>query len=74
MSVMQQTIDVPKVEFITTSKGMPKSVVLDINDWKKIVETLKIMSNRKLMFSITRAKKELQSGAKLLNLKETFDF
>ncbi|OIO76299.1 MAG: hypothetical protein AUJ85_00565 [Elusimicrobia bacterium CG1_02_37_114] len=70
---MQQTIDIPKVEFITTPKGTPKSVVLDIKDWKRIVETLKIISSKELMLSLTRAKNQLRDGIKPLSLKETFN-
>ncbi|MFH1258508.1 MAG: hypothetical protein ABII74_01615 [Elusimicrobiota bacterium] len=70
---MQQSLELPKVEFITTAKGKPKSVVLDIIDWKRIVETLKIMSSKELTQSIKRAKDELHKGARLLSLKETFN-
>ncbi|MFA5778858.1 MAG: hypothetical protein WC947_01840 [Elusimicrobiota bacterium] len=70
---MQHILELPKIEFITTAKGRPKSVVLDFSDWKKIVETLKIMSSKELRQSITRAKSELQRGSKLFTLKEIFD-
>jgi PHD/YefM family antitoxin component YafN of YafNO toxin-antitoxin module len=66
-------LELPKVEFITTPEGKPKSVVLSLEDWKRISETLKIMSNKELMLSIKRAKQQLRSGAKLLALKEVLD-
>ena len=70
---MIKALELPKVEFITTPEGKPKSVVLSLEDWKRISETLKIMSNKELMLSIKRAKQQLRSGAKLLTLKEVLD-
>jgi len=70
---MQHAIELPSVEFITTNKGEPKSVIVDVKDWQRIVETLKIISSKKLRQSIAIAKKELHRGAKLLTLEETFD-
>ena len=70
---MIKALELPKVEFITTPEGKPKSVVLSLEDWKRISETLKIMSNKELMQSIKRAKQQLRSGAKLLTLKEVLE-
>ena len=70
---MIKALELPKVEFITTPEGKPKSVVLSLEDWKRISETLKIMSNKELMQSIKRAEQQLRSGAKLLSLKEVLE-
>lgn len=70
---MLKTLELPKVDFITTPEGKPKSVVLSIDDWKRISETLKIMSSKELMQSLKRAKLQLRSGAKLLSLKEVME-
>ena len=70
---MPKTLEMPHVEFITSSEGKPKSVVVSIEDWKRITETLKIMSNKELLQSIRRAKQQLQSGAKLLSFEEVFE-
>ena len=70
---MIKSLELPKVEFITTPEGKPKSVVLSLEDWKRISETLKIMSNKELMQSIKRAKQQLRSGAKLLTFKEVLE-
>jgi len=43
--IMLKTLELPKVEYITSTEGKPKSVVLSLEDWKRITETLKIMSN-----------------------------
>jgi len=65
---MPKTLELPEVEFITNSEGKPKSVVLSIEDWRRINETLKIMSSRELMQSIRRAKFQLHNKNKLLSL------
>jgi PHD/YefM family antitoxin component YafN of YafNO toxin-antitoxin module len=70
---MLKTLELPKVDFITTPDGKPKSVILSIDDWKRISETLKIMSNKQLMESIKKAKQQLRTGAKLLSLEEVME-
>ncbi len=70
---MLKTATLPKVEYITSTEGKPKAVVLSIEDWKRITETLKIMSSKELMQSIRRAQKQLRESAKLLSLKEVME-
>lgn len=70
---MLKTLELPKVEYITSTEGKPKSVVLSLEDWKRITETLKIMSNKELMQSVRRAKRQLRRNAKLLSLKEVIE-
>lgn len=70
---MQKILELPQIEFITTPEGTPKSVILSIDDWKRISETLKIMSNKELMQSVRRAKQQLRTGTKLLSLKEVME-
>lgn len=70
---MAKTLELPDVEFITTPDGKPKSVILSLEDWQRVSETLKIMSSKELMQSIRRAKQQLHSKAKLLSLKEVFE-
>jgi PHD/YefM family antitoxin component YafN of YafNO toxin-antitoxin module len=70
---MLKTLELPKVDFITTPEGKPKSVVLSIDDWKRISETLKIMSSKELMQSVKRAKQQLRAGVKLLSLEEVME-
>lgn len=67
---MVKTFALPKVEYITSTEGKPKAVVLSLEDWRRITETLKIMSSKELMQSVKRAKKQLRGTAKLLSLKE----
>jgi PHD/YefM family antitoxin component YafN of YafNO toxin-antitoxin module len=70
---MPKVLELPEIEYITTPEGKPKSVVLRIDDWKRISETLNIMSNKEFIQSIKRAKQQLRSKAKLLTLDEVFE-
>ena len=70
---MPKTLEFPEIEFITTPEGKPKSVVLSLEDWRRISETLKIMSSKELMQSIRRAKRHLHSKTKLLSLEEVLE-
>ena len=70
---MLKTLKLPKIEYITSTEGKPMSVVLSLEDWKRIAETLKIMSGKELMQSIRRAKKQLHDGAQLLTFKEVME-
>ncbi len=69
---MLKTLKLPKIEYITSTEGKPKSVVLSLEDWERIAETLKIMFSKELMQSVRRAKKQLHGG-KLLTLKEVME-
>lgn len=70
---MPKTLEMPKVDLITTPEGKPKSVILSIEDWKRVSETLKIMSNKELTQSIKRAKQQVRTGSKLLSFEEVFE-
>ena len=70
---MSKSIELPKVEFITTPEGKPKSVILSLEDWKRVSETLKIMSSKELIQSIRRAKQQLRTKTKLLSFEEVFE-
>ena len=71
---MPKALELPQIEFITTPEGKPKSVVLSLEVWRRINETLKIMSSKELIQSIRRAKRQLRSKTtKLLSLEEVLD-
>jgi len=70
---MPKTLELPEIEFITTPEGKPKSVVLSLEDWRRINETLKIMSSKELIQSIRRAKRQLRNKTKLLSLEEVLE-
>ena len=69
---MLKQLELPKIEFITSPDGKPRSVVLSFEDWKRISETLKIMSNRELLQSIRKAKQQLRGKTKLFSFEEVF--
>ncbi len=62
----------PHVEYIASFNGKPKAVILDLKDWERITETLKILSNKEFTASIQRARKQLRQKARLLTHKEVF--
>jgi len=70
---MPKALELPEIEFITTPEGKPKSVVLSLEDWRRISETLKIMSSKELIQSIRRAKRQLRSKTKLLSFEEVME-
>jgi len=71
---MPKALELPEIEFITTPEGEPKSVILRLEDWRRINETLKIMSSKELIQSIRRAKRQLRSKTtKLLSLEEVLE-
>ena len=70
---MPKTLELPEIEFITTPEGKPKSVVLRLEDWRRINETLKIMSSKELIQSIRRAKRQLRNKTKLLSIEEVLE-
>ncbi len=71
---MSKALELPEIEFITTPEGKPMSVVLSLEDWRRINETLKIMSSKELIQSIRRAKRQLRSKTtKLLSLEEVLE-
>jgi hypothetical protein len=57
-----------KVEYITDDKGNQKSVLIDINEWKKFNQKYKQLQNKlKVLTSLEKAVeevKELKSGKK----------
>lgn len=70
---MAEALKLPRVEYITTPEGKTTSVILSIEDWMRVSETLKIMSNKELVQSVKRAKRQLHTGAKLLTFEEVFE-
>ena len=70
---MPKALELPEIEFITTPEGKLKSVVLSLEDWRRISETLKIMSSKELIQSIRRAKRQLRSKTKLLSFEEVLE-
>ena len=66
-------IDLTSIRYIATPSGKPKDVIISIRDWKKLVETLQIMSSKKLLNSINKAKRQLRTKTNLLSYNEVFN-
>lgn len=60
------------VRYLTETSGRPTAVVLDLQDWRRITETLGILANRHLMRSLRRAERQITRRAPLLTKEEVF--
>lgn len=60
------------IEYVLTKKGEPVAVIVSIDRFRSLAETLGIMSDKEFMASIKRAKEELRKGRKLLSREEVF--
>lgn len=58
------------IEYLTSPLGKPRAVVIKIEDWDRIAETLSISSSKELMASLKRARAQLSKGEKLLSMEE----
>ena len=65
-------LSLPRIEYIASSNGKPKAIILDLKDRERIAETLKILSNKKLTASIVRARRQLRRRVRLLTHSEVF--
>ncbi|MBI4063559.1 MAG: hypothetical protein HY401_04575 [Elusimicrobia bacterium] len=65
-------ITVPEVEYIASANGHRKAVILSLRDWKRIKETLAVVTDRSLYSSLQRARKQLRQKVRLLTHKEVF--
>lgn len=45
-----------------TKKGVPKGILLGIEDFESLVETVEILSDRRIMKSLERSRKQSQKG------------
>jgi PHD/YefM family antitoxin component YafN of YafNO toxin-antitoxin module len=78
----QKTVSLPKehtyfedlssLQYITKPSGEPVSVVIGIEEFRSLFETLQIQSDKKLMASIDRARTQLREGRKLNTFEEVF--
>ncbi|RKY71163.1 MAG: hypothetical protein DRP97_02520 [Candidatus Latescibacterota bacterium] len=64
--------DLSSLQYITKPSGEPVSVVIGIEEFKSLFETLQIQSDKKLMGSIDRAKGQLREGQKLKTFEDVF--
>jgi len=62
-------IDSKMDRFIITKRGKPVALMMSIDDYEGLLETLNILSDKKLMKGIKEAQKEVEKG----NLKALED-
>lgn len=81
MSVVSQTAmqtahllfkDLESLRFITSPQGEAQSVILSIEDFKRLLETLSIEAKTDLIDSIDRARQQLRKGQPLMTYEEVF--
>jgi len=48
--------------YIITKRGRPEAVIMSVDDYDSILETLEIQSDKQLMRRIKQAEKEFKSG------------
>jgi len=56
-------------EYVITVNGSPAAILMSIDEFESLKETLEIMSDKKLMKSIKQAEKEIAEG-KGISLEE----
>lgn len=66
------SFNIKNIRYITSEDGKPKEVILSIADFKRIAETLDIVSDKELLDSINRARYGLRKGNKLLTHEQVF--
>jgi len=60
------------LRFIISPEGEPQSVIISIDEFASLLETLDIQSKKDLIESIDRARRELSKSNSLLTYEEVF--
>jgi prevent-host-death family protein len=55
-------IDTKLDRYIVTKRGKPISIMLSIDDYEGLLETIEILSNKDMVRRIKKAKKEIKEG------------
>jgi len=63
-------VSVSTKHFTVTKNGKPKVVIMGIDEYESLVETLEIMSDKRAMKGIRQAQKELAQGKYCTLLKD----
>jgi len=64
--------DLKSLRFISSPQGEPQSVILSIEEFKSLLETLSVEAKADLMDSIDRARQQLREGQPLMTFEEVF--
>ncbi len=57
-----EEVDSKMDRFIITKRGKPAALMMSIDDYESILETIAILSDSKLMKKIKKAKQEIRNG------------
>ena len=60
------------IRYVVSEAGEPQAVILSLETFSRLMETLNVMSDPELMASIERARTQLKSGQRLLTHEEVF--
>lgn len=79
MAISKKTLDrlrdlypFHELKYVYDEKGKPSSVLLDMEDFVGLLETLDILSDQDLVHSIRRGLEEIREGKPLLKHSEVF--
>ena len=60
------------IRYVVSEEGEPQAVILSLETFGRLMETLNVMSDQELMASIERARAQLRNGQSLLTHEELF--
>jgi len=60
------------IRYVVSDEGEPQAVILSLETFSRLMETLNVMSDQELMASIERARAQLKNGQSLLTHEELF--
>ncbi len=69
---MSTSYQIQDIQYIVSEDGEPRAVILSIETFNRLMETIDVMSNSELMESIRRARAEVRNGENLLTHEEVF--
>ena len=59
---IMEEIDSKMDRFIVTKRGKPIALIMSIDDYESLLETLDVLSDKKLMKRIKQAEKDIKRG------------
>jgi prevent-host-death family protein len=57
-----KTVDSKLDRFIITKRGKPAALLMSIDDYESLLETIDVLSDKKLIKRLRKAEKELEKG------------
>ncbi len=62
LSAVIKTIDARLDRYIVTQRGRPIAVMMSLDDYEGLIETIEILSDKEAVKGIRKAKKEIKAG------------